>query len=142
MKISLKTSSDPECGVWVLKIFSMYSRLFWGIFFPVSPVYYITNTFYFLHDTFYFILHHCSDVDICVTYLNINSLAVTHFANNVRACFRHLLRAVSVHNATFEFLLACSYSKNFKFARCVGGFHLWTALNIACMPCLSIMPWL
>ena len=36
----------------------------------------------------------------------------------------------------------CSYSKAFKFTCCLGGFHLWTAPNIACMPCLSIMPWL
>ena len=41
--------------------------------------YYITDAFYFLHDTFYFILHHCSDIDICVTNLNFNGLAVTAF---------------------------------------------------------------
>ena len=41
--------------------------------------YYITDTFYFLHDSFYFILHHCSDIDICVTNLNINGLALTAF---------------------------------------------------------------
>ena len=79
MKISLKTLSDAECGVGDLEIFSVYPRLFWGIFSPVFPVYYIIDTFYFLHDTFYFILHHWSDADISVIYLNINSLAVTTF---------------------------------------------------------------
>ena len=61
------------------KYFLCIPGCFGVFFFPVFPVYYTTDTFYFLHDTFYFIRHHCSDVDICVTYLNINSLAVTTF---------------------------------------------------------------
>ena len=36
MKISLKTSSDNECEVGDLEIFSVYPKLF-GVFFPSFP---------------------------------------------------------------------------------------------------------
>ena len=40
------------------------------------------------------------------------------------ACFRHLLHAVTAHNALFEFLLAFSHSKNFIYSCCLMGSQL------------------
>ena len=45
-----------------------------------------------------------------------------------RSYFRHFLHAVTTYNALFEVLF--SHSKNFNFACCLGGFHLWFALNL------------
>ena len=57
--------------------------------------------------------------DILITGL-INRL-ITNLISS-RAYFRYLLHAVSTRNALFEFLLVFSYSKNFKFTCCLGGF--------------------
>ena len=54
---------------------------------------------------------------------------------------QHLLRAV----AFFEFILAFSHFKNFKFACYLEGFHLQIALNLLkhalfiCTPCMSLL---
>ena len=61
------------------------------------------------------------------------------------AYFRHLLRAVPARKSLFKFLLIFSYYQNYKFACCLGGFHLRITLNLpkyalflhtACIPCL------
>ena len=48
----------------------------------------------------------------------------------IETYFTHLLRAVLVRKSLFKFILVFSYSKNFKFACCLGGFHLRITLNL------------
>ena len=59
----------------------------------------------------------------------------TYFSSEIikrmnRAYFSQLLRAVPTCNALFEICLTILQSKTFKFACCLGSFHLRIALNL------------
>ena len=66
-----------------------------------------------------------------------NYFKCIHFLNyswwcKHRAYFRHLLCVVTASNALFQFWLAFSHSKSFKFLCCLGGrrSNIWFALHI------------
>ena len=68
------------------------------------------------------------------------SKAIIHRKTQCRAYARLLLHAVPTYNALFEFFWRFSHSKKLKFGSCLGGFHVWIALNLLKTTLFSSIP--
>ena len=117
----------PEWNIFLILNSILLGSCFWSILFLAFRQTRVEGEERYVH---YFKM---KQNNCCLHYLLFDP--VKYFSpypsnSSPRAYFRHLLHVVTTCNSLFAFVLVFSFAKNFKFACCLAGFHLWFALNL------------